>query len=511
MKRHLIGTAAMLSAAAAISIGTTGIASASAPAAPEGVEARADFNGDRIADLAIGVPSEDQTGADDGAVNVIYGTVVGLNQAGNQVWSQDSAGIGGVREAGDRFGASLAVGDFDRDGFTDLAIGVPNEDQTGADDGAVNVIYGSPGGLNAAGNQVWDQDSPGIGGGREAGDTFGASLAAGDFDGDGFTDLAIGVPNENQTAADDGAVNVIYGSPAGLNAAGNQVWDQDSPGIGGGREAGDRFGSSLAAANFGNSSHADLAIGVPSEDQTGADDGAVNVIYGSAAGLNAAGNQVWDQDSAGIGGVREAGDRFGSSLAAANFGNSSYADLAIGVPNEDQTGADDGAVNVIYGSADRAQPGRQPGLGPGQRRDRRRPRGRRPVRLQPRRRQLRPEHVRRPGDRRAARGPDRCRRRRGQRDLRLRDRPQPGRQPGLVAGQRRHRRRPRSRRPVRLQPRRRQPRQHHVRRPGDRRAERGPGRCRRRSGQRDLRLGSRAEPGRQPGLVAGQRRHRRGQ
>ena len=351
MQRHLIGTAALLSVVAAISIGSTGIASATPSAPPERVESQPDFNGDRIADLAIGVPFEDQTGADDGAVNVIYGTAAGLNAAGNQVWDQDSAGIGGVREAGDRFGASLAVGDFDGDRFTDLAIGVPYEDQTGANDGAVNVIYGSAGGLNAAGNQVWDQDSAGIGGVRESGDNFGASLAAGDFNGDGFADLAIGVPNEDQTGTDDGAVNIIYGSAAGLNAAGNQVWDQDSAGIGGVREAGDRFGTSLAAANFGNSSHTDLAIGVPFEDQTGAEDGAVNVIYGSAGGLNAAGNQVWDQDSAGIGGVREPGDTFGYSLAAANLGNSTHADLAIGVPLEDQTGADDGAVNVIYGSA----------------------------------------------------------------------------------------------------------------------------------------------------------------
>ena len=310
----------------------------------------ADFNGDGFTDLAIGVPFEDQTGTDDGAVNVIYGSGTGLNQAGNQVWDQDTPGIIGTREAGDRFGSSLAVADFNGDGFTDLAIGVPFEDQTGTDDGAVNVIYGSGTGLNQAGNQVWDQDTPGIIGTREAGDNFGASLAAANFGNSTHADLAVGVPLEDQTGTDDGAVNVIYGSGTGLNQAGNEVWDQDTPGIIGTREAGDNFGASLAAANFGNSTHADLAIGVPLEDQTGTDDGAVNVIYGSGTGLNQAGNQVWDQDTPGIIGTREAGDNFGASLAAANFGNSTHADLAIGVPLEDQTGTDDGAVNVIYGS-----------------------------------------------------------------------------------------------------------------------------------------------------------------
>jgi hypothetical protein len=54
-----------------------------------------------------------------------------------------------------------------------------------------------------------------------------------------------------------------------------------------------------------------LAIGAPGEDVGALSDaGAVNVIYGSAAGLNAAGDQIWHQDVAGIEGVAEAGDRF---------------------------------------------------------------------------------------------------------------------------------------------------------------------------------------------------------
>ena len=39
--------------------------------------------------------------------------------------------------------------------------------------------------------------------------------------------------------------------------------------------------------------------------------GAVNTIYGSAGGLNAAGNQFWSEDSAGILGAGEPSDYFG--------------------------------------------------------------------------------------------------------------------------------------------------------------------------------------------------------
>ena len=83
-------------------------------------------------------------------------------------------------------------GDFNDDGYDDLAVGVPYEDVGAiANAGAVNVIYGSPNGLTPAGDQLWHQDSPGILGRAEANDRFGAALAAGDFNGDGLTDFMI--------------------------------------------------------------------------------------------------------------------------------------------------------------------------------------------------------------------------------------------------------------------------------------------------------------------------------
>ena len=165
-----------------------------------------------------------------------------LTSEGNQFWSQDSDGIAGKAEEFDFFGDALAAGDFNNDGFEDLAIGVPFEDIGGIlidSDfaGVVNVIYGGPPGLAAPGNQIWHQDSDGIAGVADFLDFFGDALAAGDFNNDGFEDLAIGVPGESFGIIRDrsaGAVNVIYGGPAGLAAPGNQIWHQDRPGIAGG-------------------------------------------------------------------------------------------------------------------------------------------------------------------------------------------------------------------------------------------------------------------------------------
>ena len=197
----------------------------------------------------------------------------------------------------------------------------------------------------AFGDQVWGQDSEGILGGGEVGDNFGRALAAGDFNNDGFEDLAIGVPREGQ---DSGAVRVIYGGPAGLAAAGNQIWHQDSDGIAGQANEGDYFGFALAAGRFNSDGFEDLAIGVDGENIGGLQDaGAVNVIYGGPAGLAAAGNQIWHQDSDGIAGQAEGGDSFGFALATGDFNDNGLEDLAIGVFGEDDRA---GAVNVLYGA-----------------------------------------------------------------------------------------------------------------------------------------------------------------
>src|SRR6266540_1729265 len=188
--------------------------------------------------------------------------------------------------------AASVRADFDNDGFADLAVGVSEDVGAIGDAGAVNVLYGAAGGLTGAGSQLFTQASPEVAGIAEAGDSFGYALAAGDLDGDGFVDLAIGVPGEDTAINGVGAVNVLYGGVDGLSGAGSQLFTQASPGMVGTAEDGDQFGQALAVGDFDGDGVADLAVGVPGEGLGATSSaGAVNVLKGAAGGLTSSGSQ----------------------------------------------------------------------------------------------------------------------------------------------------------------------------------------------------------------------------
>lgn len=165
--------------------GTAAAAAAAVPATPF------DVDGNGYADLVVGAPGEDIGAvADAGSVTVTLCGAAGVATRSFAL-SQSLDTVAGAAEPDDGYGTAIASGDFDRDGYADLAVGVPGEAVgTVAGAGAVSVLYGAatyPG----TRNQFWSQDNPGIPGINETADGFGTAVAVGDVDGDGYADLAV--------------------------------------------------------------------------------------------------------------------------------------------------------------------------------------------------------------------------------------------------------------------------------------------------------------------------------
>jgi len=315
-----------------------------------------DFNNDGYEDAAIGAGGEDVGGAlGAGAVNVIYGSAGALTSTGSQLWTQDTAGVAGFAESSDWFGLSVECGDFNGDTFADLAVGVPGEAVGSVEEaGALHVLFGSAAGLVTDGSQFLHRDVAGVAGRARESDRWAWAIAAGDFNGDGLDDLAVGAHgDEVEGESGAGSVQVFFGSAGGLSTSDDKIWHRGKPGVKGDLEQSALFGWSLATGDFNGDGHDDLAVGARDatvDFQYAA--GSVNVLYGSPSGLLKARDELFHRNKNGIRGSAEVSDYFGHALAAGDFDNDGFDELAIAVPLDDAGGAvDSGSVHVLRGGA----------------------------------------------------------------------------------------------------------------------------------------------------------------
>jgi hypothetical protein len=319
-------------------------------------------------DLAVGVPGDSFSTDNAGAVFV-------FDRASGGGWSlidtirQGYDGYPGISEAGDHFGAALAVGNFDQNDLPDLAIGVPGETTSGqANSGTAYIVYQGVGGLYPQSVEGFYRGYNGLTGTPNANEQIGYALAAGDFNGDGVDDLAVGIPGTTCAGyVNAGSVMVLLGRDDldGLDAAGVSYWNQTHAGVLDDCEANDRFGAALVAGNFdatliGDPVTDDLAIGVPGEAIDGVSlAGAVDVLFGSSDGITADGNLLLHEGM--LPGGSPAVSAFGARLAAGriNEGVLTHDSLLIAAPFATVGGlAAAGSVWVVPSSAGELAPDR---------------------------------------------------------------------------------------------------------------------------------------------------------
>ena len=319
--------------------------------------ARGDLDGDAKPDVAVGLPDLDGgTGAVDAR---------GTHTAAKVLRPKDlSVGTG----KGDRFGTSVVITDLDADGCADLIIGAPGEGAPALKDknlrkrfgagrpGQVHIVFGSPQGILARGAGLLMHPT------SAEGDGFGSSLAVVPRQTkDGVVrDLYVGAPGaEVGKAREAGEVFRFTITPAALTKAtaeaaanhtgakkrivvsGGAARQQGAGGVPDQAEPGDRFGSVLVGVEGGTASNGVL-VGTPAEDVGRlVDAGSVTYLPTTRAGAAAPAEQ-WTQDSVGVPGEAEAGDRFGASVGSRG------AWVAVGVPGEDIAEiADAGTVQVF--------------------------------------------------------------------------------------------------------------------------------------------------------------------
>ncbi|MCX5008424.1 FG-GAP-like repeat-containing protein [Streptomyces sp. NBC_00638] len=233
--------------------------------------AAGDFNGDGIEDLATFYVYENH--AEGG--KLWLGTKEGLSTVPQRLTSA----------------AGTAVADFDQDGYADLATRIfPNGDTENVEDpGTVKIYYGSPAGPSQTRTRTITQNTAGVPGVSEKSDQFGGRLSAGDVNGDGYADLAVGVPGEAiGSKKKAGAVVLLKGGRAGLTGTGAQAFHQDTAGVPGVAESGDLFGGSVRLLDVTRDGKADLVAGAPGENLgVVVNGGAVWLLRGTASGITA--------------------------------------------------------------------------------------------------------------------------------------------------------------------------------------------------------------------------------
>lgn len=280
-----------------------------------------DVNGDGYSEIIMGAYNYDNGQVDEGVVFLYYGSAAGLVM---------TPVILEMNVANEFFGGMVAsAGDINNDGYGDIIVGNSFADIYGVNSGAAYIYMGSATGITATTPYTrLDYNTT----------NFATSVAsAGDLNGDGYGDIAIGdylLENPNN---DEGAFFIYYGTATGINTTLGLKIEGDAELM--------RLGYRICTAGDSNGDgYDDLLVGATGYANGQVYEGAVFLYYGSAAGLNPTAVKLVE------GNQNDA--QFGFSMSyAGDVNGDGYGDVVFGAPNYDMGFLDQGIVYVYYGSA----------------------------------------------------------------------------------------------------------------------------------------------------------------
>jgi len=237
-----------------------------------------DVDSDGVTDLAVGARRDDDGGNNKGAVWILFmnsdGTVKTLQKI-----SDNEGNFDGNLDNDDHFGSAVAgIGDLNRDGVNDLAVGANQDDDGGSDRGALWILFLNTDGTVSS-NQKISQNKGEFNGDLNDGDRFGSAVAnIGDLDDDGISELAVGAPQNDDGGQDRGATWILFMDDNG--EVRSEIKISSGNNFDGNLSDGDQFGH--AVANIGDldgDNINDITVGAPLDDDGGTDRGAVWVLF----------------------------------------------------------------------------------------------------------------------------------------------------------------------------------------------------------------------------------------
>ena len=280
-----------------------------------------DVNADGYSDVIV-TSVHEIGGTTHGMGKVFHGSPTGFAATADWSW----LGIDN-----EEFGwAAAGVGDLDADGFDDVVVGAPGYSLFHTDRGRVQAFFGSASGLESWVAWEWP-------GGTDDDRAGSAIVGLGDADGNGATEVAVGVPGYDDTAgANQGAVIVFAGVPGGIPSFAPMV---TVPGA----TPETHLGLILEpVGDLDADGYPDLLAGNPDWDNNR---GRVDIMLGDAAGLDVFTDTLLGDSI---------GDRFGTSIAGVgDFSADGFADVMIGVSAWDfpAGGIVEGKLDIYAGSA----------------------------------------------------------------------------------------------------------------------------------------------------------------
>ena len=309
----------------------------------------ADLDGDGLDDLVVGAPQDDTAGPSYGLVVAVEaadlaGQITASSDAGLLLSGPTAAYSGSTSAstwASPRAGSAVAVGDFDGDGYLDLAIGAEEDDGADTNAGATYIWLGSATTLSTGSQSLDSADA--IVPGTFAGDHLGAALFATDMDGDLVDDLLISAPYAEPSVGTSNAGRVF--GLGGADLSGVVDVSVDARFSIDGSTADAEAGRGLVVGDVDADGLDDLAVGAPA-------DGAIPVgavgVFSDLGGLSGTLDLSADADVV-ITGVTS-GDYTGSGLAVVDVDDDGVDDFVVGASGFDALGIPSaGLISVFLG------------------------------------------------------------------------------------------------------------------------------------------------------------------